>query len=340
MPYVGIKPNAFPRCRLIDLEMGWPKGTALGKLCLIWKESQELGIERASRSKVLLWAEVEPAEADRFLAAAQDEAVRFLVPEAGGTLFINGNRDEIDKIKARQERSRAGGLAGGKGRAKKDHEADEEEEEQPRANPGLSDSHSLELTPGLAECSFSHSPKPKPKPKPEPEPEPEESSEGHSANTPPPPVTALVLVEPPKKPKKAKAPPGEGTPSSRVWRAYAAAYEQRYAHAPGTSARNYALCAQLVARLGTDDAEKVVAFFLTHTKRWYLEKVHDLGACVADAEGLRTQMLANHRVTSSEAQLKDRFTGNIQAAANVYRKLKAEGLFEEAEKKWEGDGGE
>lgn len=126
------------------------------------------------------------------------------------------------------------------------------------------------------------------------------------------------------------AAPEPKTPGSRVWRAYADAYQKAYQHPPTTSARNYSLANQLVKRLGEDDATSVVRFFLTHKKRWYIEKVHDLACCVADADGLKTQMLAGHRVTTAAAQDADKAQGNEQTFANVAARMEARRLAKEA----------
>lgn len=156
----------------------------------------------------------------------------------------------------------------------------------------------------------------------------QESTEGHSSNAPPepePPQDALVVLSLDQpKPKKARAAPGEKTASSQVWSAYVAAYERRYGHAPPSNAKGYALSSQLVARLGADDAIRVVAFYLTHNGAYYVRGVHPLGACLKDAEGLHTQMLAGHRMTVSEAHRADQGQGIMQACSDIAAKLTAE----------------
>lgn len=125
-----------------------------------------------------------------------------------------------------------------------------------------------------------------------------------------------------KKPGRGRKPPVEG--GKDVWEAYRSIYVTRYGHEPVRNARTNAQCAQLVGRLGKEAAIKVVAFYLTHQGRYYVQTCHGLGACLKDAEALHTQMLAGHRVSSSEATAKDRQQGTIQAFANVARKFAAE----------------
>jgi hypothetical protein len=125
------------------------------------------------------------------------------------------------------------------------------------------------------------------------------------------------------------------TPVSRVWRAYGAAYEGQYGHKPTWNAKQGGLCSQLVKRLGVEDAIKVVEFYVRHRKAYYVQKVHQLEACVGDCEGLKTQMLAGHQMTASQAQEVDRNAGTAQAFAATAARLERERL--ERERKAGGD---
>lgn len=128
-------------------------------------------------------------------------------------------------------------------------------------------------------------------------------------------------------PRAPAAPPPEPSDGTRVWEAYSEAYTARYRHEPIRNAKVNSQCKQLAARLGVERAMAVVRFYLTHNAGLYTRTVHALGPCLQDAEGLHTQMLANHRVTGSEAIQRDQQQGTVQAAANVLRKLQAEGMI-------------
>lgn len=117
---------------------------------------------------------------------------------------------------------------------------------------------------------------------------------------------------------------------SDVWSAYRAAYFAAYGVEPVRNAKANTLCKQLVQRLGGDGAVSVVKFFLTHRQAYYVTRLHPLSACVADAEALHTQMLANHRVSSSDAREADKSQANAQTFSRVAEKLKAERLAKEA----------
>lgn len=112
-------------------------------------------------------------------------------------------------------------------------------------------------------------------------------------------------------------------PGSEVWNAYAHAYEARYRSKPKRNAKVNSLCKQLVIRLGKEDAIKVVEFYLTHNKSYYLQKVHALDPCVADCEGLHTQMVHNHRVTTGNARQEEVRQTNAQTFQAVADRVAA-----------------
>jgi uncharacterized protein YdaU (DUF1376 family) len=102
---------------------------------------------------------------------------------------------------------------------------------------------------------------------------------------------------------------------SAVWDAYATEYANRYGVAPVRNAKSNALCKQLVARLGAD-APQVAAFFVRHSKQFYVLKGHQLTALIGDAETLRTEWATGRRVTATSARQADRTqsTGDVFAA--------------------------
>lgn len=98
--------------------------------------------------------------------------------------------------------------------------------------------------------------------------------------------------------------PAEKIPShgSQVWNAYATAYELRYGHKPARNARDNSLCSQIVQRVGVDEAIKIAEFYLSHSDRWYVQKVHPLNLLLADVQKLRTEWLAGDKMTSKTAK--------------------------------------
>ena len=111
-----------------------------------------------------------------------------------------------------------------------------------------------------------------------------------------------------------------------VWSAYAAAYEQRYGVPPVRNATVNTQLANLVKRIGADDAPHVAAFYVHHNSAFYVRRGHVVGAMLADAEKLRTEWATNRRVTDTEARQADR----RQAAGDEWHDLYQEATAREA----------
>jgi hypothetical protein len=132
-----------------------------------------------------------------------------------------------------------------------------------------------------------------------------------------------VPPAPPKKRAKAKPkPPGEKTPTAQIWNSYSDAYLERYKNRPPTSSQGYGIAKQILQRVGVEDGKAVVRFYLTHNKRYYVEKVHMLKPCLADVEGLVQQMKSNTRITSAKANQADKSQANQQVFENAFAKLR------------------
>jgi hypothetical protein len=84
--------------------------------------------------------------------------------------------------------------------------------------------------------------------------------------------------------------------NKKIWDAYDESFQKRYRVPPTRNASVNSIIAQLGKRLG-EDAVEVVKFFLTHNDTFYVSKVHSIGLCLKDAEGLRTQWLRGVQVT-------------------------------------------
>ncbi|HJV52837.1 MAG TPA: hypothetical protein VJ652_15320, partial [Noviherbaspirillum sp.] len=100
-----------------------------------------------------------------------------------------------------------------------------------------------------------------------------------------PPIAAGTAIVVPAKPKPEKEPP----PTGRIWMHYAEAYERRYGTAPVRNATVNGQLAQLLTRLGAEEAPMVAAWFVGHNNRYYVQKMHAVGCLLADAEKLRTE---------------------------------------------------
>jgi hypothetical protein len=114
-----------------------------------------------------------------------------------------------------------------------------------------------------------------------------------------------------------KASPANVTPSAATWAAYAEAYQQRYGVEPTRNATVNGQLAQFVARVPSEEAPQIAAFYVRHNKRFYISSRHAVGGLLHDAEGLRTEWLSGRTVTETEAHMADR----TQTNANVWGKL-------------------
>ncbi|NGZ99117.1 MAG: hypothetical protein CV089_23910 [Nitrospira sp. WS110] len=96
-------------------------------------------------------------------------------------------------------------------------------------------------------------------------------------------------------------------PVSRdTWESYSSAYLTRYSKPPVRNQKVNAQLAQLVKRLGSDDAPKIAAFYLTHNKPIYVSSRHCTDLLLRDAEGLHTEWVTGVKATTGEARNAER----------------------------------
>jgi hypothetical protein len=102
----------------------------------------------------------------------------------------------------------------------------------------------------------------------------------------PPPPIDLAPPPPPaaKAPRRAKE--KEPAPSSVAWDAYAAAFATRYGVAPTRNASTNALMAQVVGKVGADDAPDVAALYVRTSNPLYVNAAHAVNLLLRDAEKL------------------------------------------------------
>ena len=95
-----------------------------------------------------------------------------------------------------------------------------------------------------------------------------------------------------------------------TWKAYSAAYFQRYGVDPVRNAAVNSQIANFVKRLG-ENAPHVAAHYVTGNSSFYLTKGHGVGPMLADAEKLHTEWATGRRVTQSAARQADRSQSNL-----------------------------
>jgi hypothetical protein len=110
------------------------------------------------------------------------------------------------------------------------------------------------------------------------------------------------------------------SPGSEAWAAYCQAYESRYGAEPKRNATVNAQMAQVVKRLGADEAPHVAAWYVAHNAAYYVQRGHSVAALLSDCEKLRTEWATGNRITSTKARQLDK----TQANGDVWGKLIAE----------------
>jgi hypothetical protein len=93
---------------------------------------------------------------------------------------------------------------------------------------------------------------------------------------------------------------GEGpSHASRCWLRYASAFKLRHGAFPPRNAKANGILAQLVARLGAQEAPDVAEFYVRHDDQFYVKATHPLTLLLRDAEKLRTQWATGGRPNGS-----------------------------------------
>lgn len=143
-----------------------------------------------------------------------------------------------------------------------------------------------------------------------------------------PPGVPGVATEPPQAPARprravATRPKAAPAPTAAVWDAYSAAYQTRYGAPPVRNARVNGQLAQLVARLGAEEAPHVAAHYVGHNGAYYVRSMHDTAALLRDAEKLRTEWATGRRVTQTAATQVDRTQTNYDSFAPLIAEARA-----------------
>ena len=111
-----------------------------------------------------------------------------------------------------------------------------------------------------------------------------------------------------------------------TWKAYARSYEVRYGIAPVRNATVNGQLANLVARLGAEEAPAVAAHYVRSNNSRYVGAGHSVGMLLMDAEKLRTEWATGRQTTATQARLVDQ----TQTNANAFAGLLAEAQQKEA----------
>lgn len=102
---------------------------------------------------------------------------------------------------------------------------------------------------------------------------------------------------------KVKPNPEDSEQNKLIKQEYINAYRSRYGVDPSTSGAAFnSQVSNLRKKLGVEESIKVVRFYLTHNKSFYLSNTHSFKYCLSDAETLRTQMLRGQAITQADVR--------------------------------------
>lgn len=144
-----------------------------------------------------------------------------------------------------------------------------------------------------------------------------------------PPATAIAAA--PVKPSRRKSTKPEDVPNPlnlTTWLAYKAAYAARYSVAPVQNAKSNSIIKQIVQNLGAE-APDVASFYVWHSDRNYVAKMHQLNLLLADHAKLRTEWVTKQMMTATKAQQADKTATNYDAWAPLIAAAKAKEEEEE-----------
>lgn len=114
--------------------------------------------------------------------------------------------------------------------------------------------------------------------------------------------------------------------NSRTWQAYADSYFNRYGAEPVRNAKVNSLIAQLVTRLGAEEAPNVAFYYVTINDAFYVRTMHDLGSLISKCEAIRTQWATGRQMTGTAARQIENTQSNLSAAEEAKRILRDGGI--------------
>jgi len=127
------------------------------------------------------------------------------------------------------------------------------------------------------------------------------------------------------KPKATRHKTDSQIANANTWDAYTIAYLERYGVEPVRNAKVNSQIAQLVQRLGADEAPQVAMFYVTINDSFFIRASHELGLLIQRAEGIRTQWLTGRQVNAVTARQMENTQANINAAQEAKSMVREEG---------------
>ena len=142
------------------------------------------------------------------------------------------------------------------------------------------------------------------------------------------PTEGFEILPPDGKPaKKAGRKSAEPNPANvATWKAYAAAYRDRYGVLPAANAKTRGQAANLVRMVGADLAPGLAAYYLTHNGGFFVQCRHDFGLLLKSYQQILTDMQRGEQMTQTKARQTEKTQTAIETHKGALAILKAKGL--------------
>ena len=142
------------------------------------------------------------------------------------------------------------------------------------------------------------------------------------------PTGDFEILPPDGKPaKKAGRKSAEPNPANvATWKAYAAAYRDRYGVLPAANAKTRGQAANLVRMVGADLAPGLAAYYLTHNGGFFVQCRHDFGLLLKSYQQILTDMQCGEQMTQTRARQTEKTQTAVETHKGALAILQAKGL--------------
>ena len=142
------------------------------------------------------------------------------------------------------------------------------------------------------------------------------------------PTEGFEILPPDGKPeKKAGRKSTEPNPANvATWKAYAAAYRDRYGVLPAANAKTRGQAANLVRMVGADLAPGLAAYYLTHNGGFFVQCRHDFGLLLKWYQQILTDMQRGEQMTQTKARQTEKTQTAVETHKGALAILQAKGL--------------
>ena len=111
-----------------------------------------------------------------------------------------------------------------------------------------------------------------------------------------------------------------------TWKAYAAAYRDRYGVLPAANAKTRGQAANLVRMVGADLAPSLAAYYLTHNGGFFVQCRHDFGLLLKSYQQILTDMQRGEQMTQTRARQTEKTQTAVETHNGALAILQAKGL--------------